>query len=62
MSRYDDITAFIHCLACAKEALAVGKQSPRDYARLSIGFDGNGAIVVWCVRHDKLVFDSEAHT
>lgn len=48
------ITSFMHCATCVEELMAQGGGSPRDYARLSVGFTPKG-FQVWCNRHKKNV-------
>jgi hypothetical protein len=45
------IKAFLHCGKCLKELVDQGGGSPRDYARLSVGWTAKG-FQVWCNRHD----------
>lgn len=47
------IVSFFHCRKCM-ERLPAGK-SPQEWARLNVGFTRDGAIQVWCVRHDMNV-------
>ncbi len=42
------ITMFMHCRRCLAEKSA--DQSPREFARLEVGFTEIG-LQVWCVRH-----------
>ncbi len=44
------IGIFLHCGLCVQEAGSHG-QSPKDYARLEIGYTRLG-IQAWCLRHD----------
>lgn len=46
------IGQFLHCKQCIQE-VTTGKvgNSPRDYARLSVGWTKQG-LQVWCNRHD----------
>jgi hypothetical protein len=43
------IGAYLHCGKCLEER-PLG-QSPRDWARLSVGWTDKG-LQVWCARHD----------
>jgi hypothetical protein len=49
---------FLHCRLCLQEVAALAKKkgsaSPRDYARLSVGWTQLG-LQVWCNRHDANV-------
>lgn len=47
------IGAFLHCRMCLEEVMdgRAGTTSPKDYARLEVGYTTRG-IQVWCVRHD----------
>lgn len=48
-----EIMSYLHCGQCLtewKEGLAPG-ESPKTYARLSVGFTATG-LQVWCARHD----------
>jgi hypothetical protein len=45
--------AYMHCAVCLQER--PDTESPREYARLSVGVDGAGGLIVWCNRHDILV-------
>jgi hypothetical protein len=51
----NQIQMFFHCGLCLTEIKKIvereGSCSPRDYARLSIGFTPLG-IQVWCNRHE----------
>ncbi len=47
------ISTYMHCFECMKELPQ--NQSPRDFARLSVGISPSGDLIVWCVRHDILV-------
>jgi hypothetical protein len=51
----NQIKMFLHCGKCLDElkaqAAREGSASPRDYARLSVGWTPLG-IQVWCNRHD----------
>ena len=44
---------FFHCRSCVEEMPS--GQSPETWARLSVGWTDDNAILVWCVRHDKRV-------
>lgn len=62
--RPEEIVVFLHCKMCLEE-LPVGT-SPKDFARLSVGYTEEGAIQVWCNRHEKNVAlysmsDEEVH-
>ncbi len=52
------IAMFLHCGKCLVEVGAIaereGSASPRDYARLSVGWTAVG-LQVWCNRHDANV-------
>lgn len=54
----NEIQIFWHCRKCVEEVKQIaaeqGTASPRDYARLSVGFTPLG-LQVWCVRHDQNV-------
>lgn len=60
------ISMFLHCGKCLREvqekAQQEGTASPRDYARLSVGWTPIG-LQVWCNRHDCNVMhvDFEGH-
>lgn len=62
----NEITTFWHCGKCLEEIKsgASGSTSPRDYARLNVGFTKLG-LQVWCVRHDVNVchvdFEGQKH-
>lgn len=46
------ITIFFHCKKCLDELPK--DQSPKDYARVQVGIDGNqDELVIWCNRHDE---------
>jgi len=49
----NEIGMFLHCGLCVEEIKngTAGTDSPRDYARLEIGYTKPG-IQVWCVRHN----------
>jgi hypothetical protein len=47
------IVAFMHCAQCQK--IKPSSVSPAEFARLEIGLDKGGTVIVWCVRHDMLV-------
>lgn len=55
MSNDNQIQAFLHCGLCVEEVKAEMAQyvhvSPRDYARLAVGWTPDG-LQVWCNRHD----------
>lgn len=63
----NEIVQFFHCRRCLAEVSALaekeGSASPRDYARLSVGFTPIG-YQVWCNRHDINIvhIDFEGHT
>lgn len=48
------IQAYFHCQQCLNERPA--DIAPRDWSRLSVGWTREG-FQVWCVRHDRNVFD-----
>lgn len=54
------VKTYAHCGLCLREKPP--NISPRDYARLSVGFTDQG-LQVWCVRHDCNVLhvDFEGH-
>jgi len=51
----DCMGSFVHCGLCGKEwkedKEINTKCSPRDYARISVGWTKQG-LQIWCVRHD----------
>lgn len=47
------IATFIHCADCV-DSIPDG-ESARTWGHLEIGITPKGEIVVWCVRHEKLV-------
>lgn len=49
-SEANQISRYTHCARCIAEAPEAG-QSPKDYARLSVGLTNDG-IQIWCVRHE----------
>ena len=49
------IQTYVHCAKCLK-GMPPGT-SPRDYAKLEVGFMPDGNLRVWCRRHDCLVGD-----
>ena len=55
----NEITAFIHCGQCLTEwdedPTLSSSVSPKDFARTQTGTTANGAIQVWCNRHEKNV-------
>ena len=55
----NEITAYIHCGLCLtewNESEALNSTvSPGDYARTQTGTTANGAVQVWCNRHEKNV-------
>lgn len=57
------IEAYFHCQKCIREAQIV-RTSPRDYARLSVGYTPIG-LQVWCNRHECNVlhvdFEGQKH-
>lgn len=46
------IEQYLHCILCIKEIKAGASDSPRDYAKYSVGWTKQG-LQVWCVRHDR---------
>ena len=48
-----EIVSYMHCMTCLKTKPQ--DIAPRDYARLEIGMNENGQIVIKCVRHDEKV-------
>ena len=59
-AKLSEIKVFIHCKECARGL--PDEMSPRQYARLEVGFTVPG-IQIWCVRHEKEVvhFDFQGH-
>jgi len=53
LSNENCIKMFVHCGRCIDEILkgAEGGVSPRDYARLEVGWTKQG-LQVWCKRHE----------
>jgi len=45
----EEITSYFHCAKCLNERPS--DVSPRDWARVSVGFTRLG-VQVWCARHD----------
>ena len=60
------IAAFVHCRRCIEEINngEVDADSPKEYARLSVGFSEEG-LQVWCNRHDinivHIDFEGQVH-
>lgn len=58
----NEITAYMHCVQCIAEK--PGDISPRDWARLEMGWTPAG-FQVWCTRHDLNVlhvdFEGQQH-
>ena len=51
-SNENEIQGFMHCQLCLAEVMkSQGRASPRDYARISVGYTSLGW-QVWCNRHD----------
>lgn len=50
----NEMESIIYCQRCHREHKAgrAGEQSPAEYARTQVGLRGDGALQVWCVRHD----------
>lgn len=44
---------YLHCSRCLEQVPE--ETSPAEYARLSIGVNECGDLIVWCVRHNELV-------
>lgn len=53
ISNSNCIQMFMHCKECVGEVVSgeAGTNSPRDYARLAVGWTPLG-IQVWCNRHE----------
>ena len=47
----NEILSFAHCGLCVEDVENGVGESPRDYARLEIGWTELG-LQVWCVRHE----------
>jgi len=59
MSEPNQIVMYIHCKTCLR-GIPPGK-TPRDWARLSVGWTDKG-LQVWCDRCDKEVVHIYAET
>ncbi len=46
-----EIESFLHCAECV--AGRPEDMSLQDYARIEVGFTEEGAVQLWCLRHDK---------
>ncbi len=51
----------MHCGRCIEEGVPQD-MSPREWARLEVGFTPDGTIQVWCVRHDTEVAEVAPHS
>ena len=50
----NNIKMFIHCSKCLSEVLEIEGASPKNYARIGVGYTLTG-IQLWCNRHDESI-------